>query len=157
MIPTYGWSKKSERINDYVPDVRFKKTSIIGVLGLGGLKGKLVFKGTLNGERFRNYVKSILAPELKKGDVVVMDNLAVHKVKGVLQPLFDKEVEVVFLPPYSPDFNPIENFWNEMKIIFRKLKIKTEEKFEEAINFSINNVPIENIFSYFRHTGYLHI
>jgi transposase len=157
MVPTYAWGKKSERVNDYVPDIRFKKTSIIGVLGMNGLKAKSVFKGTLNGERFGEYVKNILAPELKEGDIVVMDNLSVHKVKDVLKPLFDKGIEVVFLPPYSPDFSPLENFWNEMKIMVRKLKVKVEEKLEEAIDLAIKSVSIENILSYFRHTGYLYV
>jgi hypothetical protein len=96
MIPLYGWGKKSERVNDYVPDMRFKRTSIIGILGLDGFKGKEVFKGTLNGERFGKYVKGTLSSALKKGDVLELDNLSVHKVKNVLNPLYEKGIEVVF-------------------------------------------------------------
>jgi transposase len=155
MVPTYGWGNKSERVNDYVPDIRFKKTSIIGVLGLEGFKAKNVFKGTLNGERFGEYVEKFLAPALEKGDVVIMDNLSVHKVKGVLQPLYDKGIEVVFLPQYSPDFSPIENFWNEMKVMLRKLKIKVEENLADAIQKAIESVSVDNIMAYFAHTGYL--
>jgi hypothetical protein len=75
MVPTYGWGKKLESVNDYVPDVRFKKTSIIGVLDLDEFKAKNVFKTTLNGDRFSEYVKNVLAASLKRGDVVVTDNL----------------------------------------------------------------------------------
>ncbi|MDR1364794.1 MAG: transposase [Oscillospiraceae bacterium] len=84
-----------------------------------------------------------------------MDNLSVHKVRGILRPLFDKKIEVIFLPPYSPDFSPIENFWNEIKIVIRKAKIK--ENLENAISSAINSVSFENILSYFKHTGYLYI
>jgi hypothetical protein len=77
MTRLYGRAKSNERVNDYVPDVRFERTSIIGILGLDGINDD-AFKGTLNGERFGNYVKEILAPALENGDVLVLDNLSVH-------------------------------------------------------------------------------
>jgi transposase len=123
MTRLYGRAKSNERVNDYVPDVRFERTSIIGVLGLDGIKADDTFKGTLNGEKFGNYVKKILAPTLENGDILVLDNLSVHKVKGVLDPLFEKGVKVWFLPPYSSDFNPIENAWSKTNLFSENLKL----------------------------------
>ena len=77
-------------------------------LGIKGIIAPLPYKGTLNGDFFRTYVKEVLAPEIKKGDTLILDNLSPHKVKYVLKPLIDKGVKIIFLPAYSPDFSPIE-------------------------------------------------
>ena len=100
MTPLYGWGEKHARVVDYVPDVRFKRKSLISVLGLEGFRASMIFKGTLNGEVFGYYVSEILAPVLRAGDVLVLDNLSVHKVKGVLLSLLSRGVVVVYLPKY---------------------------------------------------------
>ena len=107
MTRLYGRAYKNERINDYVPDVRFERTSVMGALGLKGMIAPLAYKGTLNGDFFRVYVKEVLAPAMKKGEILILDNLSPHKVKNVLEPLIDKGINVIFLPAYSPDFSPI--------------------------------------------------
>jgi transposase len=103
MTRLYGRARKSERVNDYTPDVRFERTSIISTISLDGRQAPLMFKGTLNGELFVEYVKEILAPMLREGDVVILDNLTAHKVKNALKPIYQKGASVLFLPPYSPD------------------------------------------------------
>jgi hypothetical protein len=96
MTPLYGWGEKHVRVVDYVPDVRFRRKSLISVLGLEGFRASMVFKGTLNGEVFGYYVSEVLAPVLRAGDVLVLDNLSVHRVKGVLLPLLSMGVVVVY-------------------------------------------------------------
>lgn len=108
MTRLYGWGKKSERVNDYVPDVRFERTSIIATLCEDGINAPMTFKGTLDKDVFSIYIRDLLAPTLNAGDIVVMDNCSVHKVKDILNPIYERGATVLFLPPYSPDLNPIE-------------------------------------------------
>jgi transposase len=157
MTPLYGWGEKHERVEDYVPDVRFKRKSLISVLSLSGFRGSMVFKGTLNSEVFEYYVSEILAPALDVGDVLVLDNLSVHKVKGVLDPLILKGVKIVFLPVYSPDLNPIELAWSKMKAMLCKLKSKTEEELQMALLSALKWVSTQDSLNYFKHCGYVSI
>lgn len=87
MTRLYGRAKIGDRVNDYVPDVRFKRQSILSTVGRNGVQAPMVFSGTLNGELFKKWVTDCLVPTLKEGDVVVMDKLSVHKVKGVIEPI----------------------------------------------------------------------
>jgi len=122
MTRLYVRAYKAEGVNDYIPDVRFERTSIMLGIRLDGTQSPFMFKGTLNGEVFTVYVKKILAPALRAGDVVIIDNLASHKVKCALEPIYQKGATELFLPPYSPDFNPIELGWSKMKAVLRKIK-----------------------------------
>ena len=99
MTRLYGRSKGKARVNDYVPDVRFERTSIISTIRLNGDCVPMTYRGALNAEVFKAYIERFLAPTLKPGDKVVMDNLSSHKVKGVLKPVFDAGATVLFLPP----------------------------------------------------------
>jgi transposase len=155
MTRLYGRAKTNERVNDYVPDVRFERTSIIGVLGNDGIKAEDTFKGTLNSERFGKYVKEILTPALEKEDILVLDNLSVHNVKGVLKPLIEKGIKVLFLPPYSPDFNPIENAWSKIKSILRKLKARTFEALKAALSTALKSISSDDILGWLKHCGYV--
>jgi len=155
MTPLYGWGERSSRVYDYVPDARFERTSIISTLGRDGFDATLTFKGTLNKEGFEVYLQNYLVPTLKFGDVVVMDNSSVHTAKGVLQSIFDKGAVVLFLPKYSPDFNPIELAWSKMKSVLRKLKARTSEALEKALLTALTSITKEDITNYFSHDGYL--
>jgi len=155
MTRLYARAKSGERVNDYVPDVRFERTSIISVLATDGIKADETFKGTLNGEKFGEYVKNILAPNLEKDDILVLDNLSVHKVKGVLDPLFEKGIQVVFLPPYSSDFNPIELAWSKIKAFLRKTKARTFENLKLALSDAIGTISLKDVFGWFKHCGYV--
>ena len=155
MTRLYGWGKKSERVNDYVPDVRFERTSIIATLGKNGINAPMTYKGTINSKFFKAYIEQVLVPTLKAGDIVVMDNLSAHKVYGVIQPLLDVGVKVIYLPPYSPDLNPIEMAWSKMKAILRKEKARTLDKLEKAILTAINSFTKSDIENWFKHDGYV--
>jgi transposase len=154
MTRLYGWAPLGERINDYVPDARFERTSVMGAMGLNGIVAPLTYKGTLNGEFFGTYVKECLAPALKKGDTLILDNLSAHKVKGALQPLIDKGINVVFLPVYSQDFNPIEHAWSKMKAVLRKLKARTVDALLMAIATALDSITPEDIRGWIQHCGY---
>lgn len=154
MTRLYGRAFSNERVNDYVPDVRFERTSVMGALGLSGIVAPLTYKGTLNGSLFRTYVRECLAPALKKGDCFILDNASVHKVNGILQPLIDKGVNVVFLPAYSPDFNPIELAWSKVKARLRKVKEREPLKLFKAIGDALDTITTIDIQGWVKHCGY---
>jgi transposase len=154
MTRLYGWGEKSKRVDDYVPDVRFERTSIISTLRLSGVNAPMTFKGTLNGELFAQYIDKFLTPTLSAGDVVVMDNLSSHKVKGVIEPIIAKGATVLYLPQYSPDLNPIELSWSKVKSILRALKARTQEKLDFAIKYALDSITQDDIRNWFAHDGY---
>ena len=154
MTRLYGRALKNERVNDYVPDIRFERTSIISSIRLNGDVAPLMFKGTLNGELFSVYVRDFLAQTLKEGDIVVLDNSTAHKVSGALDPIYQKGASVLFLPPYSPDLNPIELCWSKMKSILRKLKPRCYETLLDAMKNALDWIVESDIKNWFSHCGY---
>lgn len=154
MTRLYGRAPSDERINDYVPDVRFERESVIAGLSLTGIQAPLMFSGTLNGDVFRIYIKECLAPTLKPGQIVLMDSLSSHKVAGVLDPIYDKGATVLFIPRYSPDFNPIEKAWSKMKSILRKLKARTKEELLHAMKIALDEITSSDALAWFRCNGY---
>lgn len=154
MTRLYGRAFTNERVNDYVPDVRFERTSILSSIRLNGDTVPLIFKGTLNGELFGAYIKQFLAPTLREGDIVIMDNCSSHKTKGVLQPILDAKASVLFLPPYSPDFNPIEMSWAKMKSVLRSLKPRAYDELMPALQIALNSFSLNDIINWFAHDGY---
>jgi len=155
MTRLYGRAPSNERVNDYVPDVRFERTSIIAALGLSGITAPLAFKGTLNGDLFAGWVEQVLAPTLSKGEIVFLDNYSAHKVSGALDPIYDRGAIPIFLPEYSPDLNPIELMWSKVKSILRKLKPRTFEKLMEALKQALDSVTCSDIIGWFKHHGYI--
>jgi len=107
MTRLYGRAASHERIVEAVPDTRFHRTTILSSVRLDGTILPIVFEGALNGKIFKAYVTERLVPSLRPGDIVVMDNLSSHKVSGVVEAIEGAGAVVLFLPPYSPDFNPI--------------------------------------------------
>jgi transposase len=114
----------------------------------------MTFKGTLNSQVFAACVEQCLAPMPSPGDIVAMDNLSSHKVKGVIDPILAKGATVLYLPPYSPDFNPIELSWSKMKSMLRKLKARTVEEMEEAMKISLDCFTKSDIENWVSHCGY---
>jgi transposase len=154
MTRLYGRSKKGDRVNGYAPDVRFERTSVISSVRLDGAQVPFMFQGTLNGELFSVYIKEALSPTLKRGDIVIMDNLSSHKVKGALGPIYEKGAKAIFLPPYSPDLNPIEMSWSKMKSVLRKLKAATYEEMVESMKTALDSFTKSDIAGWFSHSGY---
>ena len=155
MTRLYGRAPTNERVNDYVPDVRFERTSIISTLSLNGVEAPMMFKGTLDSDFFAGYVEHILAPTLSPGEIVVLDNYSAHKAGDALEPIYEKGATVLFLPEYSPDLNPIELMWSKVKAILRKLKPRTAEDLVSAMGQALDSVTLQDIIGWFEHDGYI--
>jgi transposase len=154
MTRLYGRSSSEERDIDYIPDIRFERTSVLSSIRANGDMVPLVYEGALNGELFKEYISQCLVPTLYEGDIVIMDNLTSHKVKGVIDPIIAAGASVIYLPPYSPDLNPIEMMWSKMKAHLRKVKARTKEKLEKAIAEALNLVTTSDILGWFSENGY---
>jgi transposase len=154
MTRLYGRGPSDERVVDYTPDVRFERTSLLSSFRLNGDMVPLVYDGALNGELFKKYIATCLVPTLKEGDIVIMDNLTSHKVPGVVDPIIDVGAKVVYLPPYSPDFNPIEMMWSKIKAYLRKVKARTKELLENAIAEALERITTSDILGWFTECGY---
>ena len=154
MTRLYGRAPSDERVVDYTPDVRFERTSILSSVRANGDLVPLVYEGALNGDLFKAYISQCLVPTLRKGDIVIMDNLTSHKVAGVVDPIIAAGAQVVYLPPYRPDFNPIEMMWSKVKAYLRKVKARTKESLEKAIVEALDLVTTDNILAWFKECGY---
>lgn len=127
---------------------------MIGAVRQNGETACMTVEGAVNAEVFRSYVREILLPTLKRGDILVMDNLSAHKDKEALGLLEEAGVEVRFLPPYSPDYNPIELMWSKVKSILRKLEARTNEALLLAIGEALSKVTQKDATHWFAHCGY---
>lgn len=134
--------------------MRFERQSVLSTIRLSGEMCPLVFDGTLNKYLFVEYLKTCLKPTLSENDVVLLDNSSVHRSKLVLATLEELKIKYLFLPKYSPDFNPIELLWAWMKSVLKKLKARTLEKLENTIAFALDSVELEFISHCFKHCGY---
>lgn len=154
MTRLYGRADSSQRVKEAVPDTRFHRTTILSSMRLDGTIVPVVFSGALDGDMFRKYIEQMLVPTLSPGDIVIMDNLTSHKVQGIMEAVQNVGATILFLPPYSPDLNPIELMWSKLKAILRKLKIRTAELLPDAIASAFNSISVSDIVSWFQHDGY---
>lgn len=154
MTRLYGRGQSNERVVDYVPDVRFERTSLLSSIRLNGEKVPLVFEGSLNGDLFKEYISQCLAPTLHEGDIVILDNLTSHKVKGVAELIIATGARVLYLPPYSPDLNPIEMMWSKIKAYLRKSRACTSGSLDKAIAHAHELISLSDILGWFAHDGY---
>ena len=143
-----------ERVVDYTPDVRFERTSLLSSVRLKGDMVPLVFEGSLNGDLFSEYISKCLVPTLSKGDIVIMDNLTSHKVKGIVEPILAVGASVLYLPPYSPDLNPIEMMWSKIKALLRKLRACSSDLLQIAIAQALDCITSSDIAGWFVHDRY---
>ena len=149
-----GRGKKGERVRDYVPDCRWEAKSILSSIRINGAIESFVYDGALTGELFKAWVKEGLCPTLRKGDIVIMDNLSSHKVAGIEEMIRSVGATVKYLPPYSPDMNPVELLWSKIKAILKEMKGRTEDELMQAISKALDEVSQEDIAAWFRHCGY---
>ena len=120
MVRRYGWASRGERLVDAAPHGHWRTTTFVAGLRGTGVVAPLVLDGPMTGEAFLAYVEQFLAPALSPGDVVVLDNLAAHKVAGVREAIAAVGASILYLPPYSPDLNPIEQAFAKLKALLRK-------------------------------------
>jgi transposase len=114
----------------------------------------MLLPGPMDGDAFRAYVETVLVPELKPGDTVVMDNLPAHKVAGIREMIKGAGASLLYLPPYSPDFNPIELAFSKLKSLLRKAAARTKKELDDAIADAIERYPAEQCENYFKACGY---
>ena len=151
MTRLYARSQGGGRIYEATPGSRWKIMTIIGAMSLRGMIATMTIEEATDGDIFRAYVKHVLCAALVPGDVVVMDNLSSHKVSGVRQMIEKSGAEVLYLPPYSPDLNPIEKAWSKIKQLLRAAKARTKEALEEAIAKALKRIIPKNAAAWFKH------
>ncbi len=154
MTRRYGRALRGQRLVAKVPHGHWKTTTFVGALRATGVTAPLVVDGPMNGELFLAYVRQHLAPTLRSGDTVIMDNLSSHKKAGVREAIEAAGAELVYLPPYSPDFNPIELVFAKLKTLLRKAAARTVEELENAIGSLIQQFTPKECQAYFGHCGY---
>jgi transposase len=154
MTRTHGRCLQGQRLVEPVPHGHWKTSTLVAGLCLTGITAPYVMNGAMTGAVFLQYVKQILAPTLTVGDIVVMDNVATHKVAGIREALEAHGVKLVYLPPYSPDLNPIEKAFAKIKAILRKNGARTREALWQAIGKAIEGFSRMECLNFFREAGY---
>jgi transposase len=149
-----GRAPRGERCKAAVPHGHWATTTFVAGLRLSGLTAPMVIGGPMDGEAFRAYVAQVLAPELRPGDVVVFDNLPAHKVSGVRETIEAAGARLLRLPPYSPDFNPIENAFAKLKALLRAAAARTVPELWTAIAAAIDRFKPDECRNYFAAAGY---
>jgi transposase len=154
MARRYGRSPLGERLVAAVPHGHWRTTTLIAGLRQSGIVAPLVLDGPITGVAFRAYVAQFLAPDLAPGDVVVLDNLAAHKVGGVRQAIAAAGASLLYLPPYSPDLNPIEQLFAKLKALLRKAAARTKDELWSTIGRLLATVPPAACTRYLHHCNY---
>ena len=154
MARRYGRAPKGERLRAAVPHGHWKTTTFVAGLRLDGLVAPFVFDGPMNALTFEAYVEQFLVPELKAGDIVVMDNLSSHKRSKVATLIKAAGASLLYLPPYSPDFNPIEKLFAKLKALLRKAAERTIDGLWRAIGKCLDKFTQRECANYFEAAGY---
>lgn len=154
MTRTYGRSPRGSRVVAKVPHGHWKTTTFVAALRDEGLTAPTVIDGAMNGDLFLAYVQQQLVPALKPGDIVVMDNLASHKRAGVREAIEAAGAQLVYLPPYSPDLNPIELAFSKLKWLVRSAEERTVEGLWNFLGQVLDRFTATECLNYFRHCGY---
>lgn len=154
MIRRYGRATPGQRVVDHVPDNYGVNYTMLAAMGLDGLHAPWVVDGAVNGDIFRWWVRDILCPTLRPGDIVLWDNLSAHKVAGVEALLAARGARLLRLSPYSPDFNPIEQCWSKIKTGLRRAKARTVDALIDAIKQALDTITEADIRGWFTHCGY---
>lgn len=149
-----GWAPKGERCRAAIPHGHWKTMTFVGGLTLAGFVAPMLLDAPMDGECFLAWVEQMLAPTLRPGDIVVMDNLPAHKVAGVRQAIEARGAELLYLPPYSPDLNPIENAFAKLKAHVRKDAARTFDALQQAAANALQQFKVDQCANFFAHAGY---
>ncbi len=149
-----GRAKRGQRCRAPVPHGHWKTTTFTGALRLAGMTAPMVLDGPMNADAFRAYVRHVLAPTLQSGDIVVMDNLPAHKHADIRMLIEAASARLLYLPPYSPDFNPIEKAFAKLKAFLRKAAARTIPDLWQVIGSTIEKFTPAECANYFTATGY---
>jgi transposase len=154
MARRYGRAPRGERVIASVPHGHWKTSTFVAGLREDAITAPLVIDGAMNGETFRAYIEQFLAPTLAHGDIVIMDNLSSHKVAGVREAIEARGASLIYLPPYSPDLNPIEHAFAKLKALLRKAAPRTVEGLWTVIGESLSAFPPNECANYLTAAGY---
>lgn len=154
MTRTRGWAVRGQRLKASVPYGHWKTSTFVAALRNEGIDAPCVIDGAINGALFRAYVEQFLAPTLKPGDIVILDNLPSHKVAGVPEAVTARGAELLFLPSYSPDLNPIEQAFAKLKALLRKAAERSVEGLWDRIGKELDSFTAKECQNFFRHDGY---
>jgi transposase len=154
LLRRYGRSQRGTRVHDHTPHHHWETSTFVAALRVTGLTAPTLFDGPMDGECFLAYVDQILCPTLQAGDIVVMDNLAAHKVEGVRERIEAAGAQLWYLPPYSPDLNPIELWFAKLKALLRTARRRTVEELWDTVGACLALFSAIECRNYFRHCGY---
>jgi transposase len=154
MARQYGRAPRGQRLVDYVPHGHWKTTTFVAALRHDGWTAPMVLDGAMNGRAFLAYVRQVLAPTLSRGDMVILDNLSSHKKAGVREAIEACGARVVYLPPYSPDLNPIELAFSKLKSLLRSAGQRTVDGLWSSLADLLDRFTPHECHNYFRHCGY---
>lgn len=154
LMRVYARSLKGERAYDLKPFYRGKRITVMGAITHNSVLGMKTLDKGMNGQDFQQFLQEELAPKLWSGAVVVMDNLPAHKVKGVTKIIEDAGARVIYLSPYSPEFNPIEHLWSQLKSFLRKFSPKTQDAVDKLLKIALMLSNPEHFRNWFAHCCY---
>jgi transposase len=154
MTRRYGRNRRGERLVCKVPHGHWKTSTFVAALRHNRVTAPLLLDGAMNGTSFLAYVEQVLVPTLRRGDVVVMDNVSVHKVAGVREAIEARGAILFYLPPYSPDLNPIEQFFSKLKALLRKAAARSIDALWNAIGSLLADFPPRECAAYLGNAGY---
>jgi transposase len=154
MTRRYGRAPRGERVREAMPAGHWSTLTLLGAMSAEGLLATMTVESSTDGDVFLAYLEQVLCPRLQPGQIVVMDNLAAHKVPGVRELIEATGAQLWYLPPYSPDFNPIEQCWSKVKQKLRSLQARTVDSLEQAISEAIATITPDNASAWFAHCGY---
>lgn len=154
MAPIRGWGPRGERLAGFAPDGRWRTLTFLAALRVNALTEPCVIEGPINGEIFRAYVDRFLVPTLQPGDIVVLDNLGSHRSQAVRRSILDAGAKLAFLPPYSPDLNPIEQTFAKVKHWMRVAQARSIEVVHDRIAEFVRSISGGECANYLRNAGY---
>ena len=153
MTRLYGRCPVGKRLVDSAPAAAWQTTTLLSAVRLDGVVAPMMLSGSINGDSFASYIEQSLVRELKPGDMVIMDNLPSHKSQRVSEAIEKAGCTLVYLPPYSPDYNPIENMWSKVKACLRKTGARTFNALIDAVKNALLAVTPEDCDGYFDRCG----
>jgi transposase len=154
MARRYGRAARGLRLLAPVPHGHWKITTLVAGLRRSGITAPCVFDGAINGARFRGYVEQMLAPALRPGDIVLLDNLSSHKIAGIREAIEAQDAQLIYLPPYSPDLNPIEQAFAKLKAALRQAAERTREGLWQTIGRRLDLCSPQQCRNFFNQAGY---
>lgn len=149
-----GWAEGGNRLVESVPSGKWQTSTLVQAVALDGTRAAMVLDGPMNNESFTGFCQWLLAPALLPGDLVVMDNLSSHKSAAAVEAIEAVGAKVVYLPPYSPDLNPIENIFAKVKQLIRGLKPRSLKSIVQAVKQVLPKITIDDLLTTFLHCGY---